>query len=127
LAQKFKSIFSGGVFQVSSFGQYFFQQAGFGTAPCGQVLGFFVGGGFCVGIVSGWLCRVAEIGFKVFRSSFGQHKFLLVLFRGFGFVRGWLCRFSKSACIFLAKVLVKIKFTLFQQAFRSTYKISSLQ
>ena len=28
------------------------------------------------------------------------------MFRGFGFVRGWLCRFSKLACLFLAKVLI---------------------
>jgi hypothetical protein len=34
-------------------------------------------------------------------------------------VRGWLCRFSKSACPFLAVVLVKIQITLFQQAFWS--------
>jgi len=34
-------------------------------------------------------CRVAEIGFKVFNSGFGQRKFRLALFRGFGFVRGW--------------------------------------
>jgi len=33
----------------------------------------------------------------------------LALFRGFGFGRGWLCRFSKSACLCLAKVLAKIK------------------
>ena len=30
----------------------------------------------------------------------------MALFRGFGFVRGWLCRFSKLACLFLAKVLI---------------------
>ena len=33
----------------------------------------------------------------------------MALFRGFGFVRGWFGRFSKSACLCLAKVLAKIK------------------
>jgi len=52
-----------------------FQQAGFGTAPCGQVLGVFVGDGFFVGKSSGWFGRVAEIGFKVFSLRFGSRWF----------------------------------------------------
>jgi hypothetical protein len=64
-----KSFFSGGIFQVSSFGQYFFQQAGF------QVLGVFIWRCFFVGIVSSWVCRVSEIGFKVFSLYFGWQWF----------------------------------------------------
>jgi hypothetical protein len=37
----------------------------------------------------------------------------LASFRGFGFIHVWLCKFSKSACLFLAKVFVKVKFTFF--------------
>jgi hypothetical protein len=46
-----------------------FQQAGF------QVLGFSFGGVFFTGITSGWLCRVAEIGSKIFCLRFGLRWF----------------------------------------------------
>ena len=75
IGSEIQNLFSGGIFQARSFGQYFFQQASFGTAPCGQVLGFFVWLYFFVGIISGWFCPVAEIRFKVFSLGFGQHKF----------------------------------------------------
>jgi hypothetical protein len=69
LAHKFKTIFSGGTFQVSSFGQYFFSKQVF------KFSAFSFGGIFFVGIISGWFCPVTEIGFKVFSLGFGQRWF----------------------------------------------------
>jgi hypothetical protein len=66
LAQKFKSFFSGGIFQVNSLGQYFFSKQVF-------KLSAFFGSVFFVGKSSGWFCPVAKIGFKVFDLGFGQH------------------------------------------------------
>jgi len=110
-----QNLFSGGTFQVSGFGQYFFSKQVF------KFSAFSFGGVFFVGMVSGFLCQVAEIGFKVFGFRFGWRWFWLALFRGFGFVCGRLsslprhgfAKFPKSACLFGAKVLVKVKATLF--------------
>jgi len=85
----FKSVFESG-----------FQFAGF------QVLVFLFNKFSFVSKVSGSFFRVAKIGFKVFGLCFGLRWFQLALFRGFGFIRGRLCRFSKSACLFSAQVLV---------------------
>jgi hypothetical protein len=63
-----KFVFAAALFK-QRFGSVFFQQASF------QVLGFFVGGSFFVGMVSGCLCQVAEIGFKVFGLRFSPRWF----------------------------------------------------
>jgi len=81
-----------------------------------QVLGSFGWRQFLL-----WLC----FGFTLSCRSNPLRDFWLALsftvvligcvsFVGFGF--GWLARFSKSACLFFAKVLAKIQVTLFQQA-----------
>jgi len=109
LAQKFKSIFSGGTFQVSSFGQYFFGK---------QVFKFLA---FSLAAVSS-LAKV-QVGFVESLKSASRFLVCVLVCSGFD----WLCfvasvlfvvgfaRFSKSACLFLAKVLVKVKFVFFQQ------------
>jgi hypothetical protein len=43
--------------------------------PCGQVLVFLFNKFSFVSKVSGWLCRVAKIGFKFFGLRFGQFWF----------------------------------------------------
>jgi hypothetical protein len=58
-----------GSFQNSILGQYFFSKQAF------KFLAFSFGGVFFVGIVSGWFCPVAKIGFKVFGLRFGLRWF----------------------------------------------------
>jgi hypothetical protein len=60
--------FGSGSFQIRFWGSIF-SQSGF------QVLGFFVGGSFFSGFVSGSLYHVAQIGFKVFGLRFGLRWF----------------------------------------------------
>jgi len=57
------------VFKVSGFGQYFFSKQIF------KFSSFSFGSTFSAGISSGWFCRVAEIGFKVFGLRFGSQWF----------------------------------------------------
>jgi len=64
-----QNLFSGGIFQVSGFGQYFFSKQVF------KFSAFSLGGTFSAGIISGRFCRVAKIGFKVFGLRFGSQWF----------------------------------------------------
>jgi len=65
IGSEIQNLFSGGIFQARSFGQYFFSKQVF------KFSAFSFGGVFFVGIISGWFCRVAEIGFKIFSLCFG--------------------------------------------------------
>jgi hypothetical protein len=56
-------------FSSKCFGAIFFSKQVF------KFSAFLFGGGFFAGISSGWFCRVAEIGFKVFGLCFGLRWF----------------------------------------------------
>jgi hypothetical protein len=68
-SQKIYFFLQHGSFQNGILGQYFFSKQAF------KFSAFSFGGVFFVGIISGWFCPVAEIGFKVFRLRFGLRWF----------------------------------------------------
>ena len=89
--RKPNSIFSGGVF--SSLVWVWFSASKFSS------LSFSFSKFSFISKVSGWFCRVAKIGFKVFCFGFGQLWFWKIVSVSFRKVHGWFCRFSKSACL----------------------------
>ena len=114
-----KFVFAAALFK-QRFGSVFFQQASF------QVLGFFVGGSFFVGMVSGCLCQVAEIGFKVFGLRFSPRWFWLVVrFPLAVILVGWLG--LQNRLVFVRqKSWQKYKSLFFSKHF-GLHKISSLR
>jgi len=77
--------FDSGSFQISILISYFFSKQVF------KFSSFSFGSTFSAGIISVWLCRVAEIGFKVFGLRFGWRWFWWVVSVFVGCVPGWFC------------------------------------